>query len=315
MIRYCLISPTEFAKMQSPLDWNDLRLVLAIAREASLSGAARRLGVTHSTVFRRLGAIEAAIGTRLFERFRDGYAPTPAGETAAASAARLEDEVLALERKLAGQDLKPSGPVRITTTDTLGVVLIRHLPAMRAAHPDIQPEIVISNAMANLTRREAEIAIRPTPSPSELLLGRRIADIAHAVYGSRGYLARHDDKDIAAHDWIGLDDALAGTVIAGWMRENLHSARITCRVDALPALRDAAAAGLGLALLPCYVGDLAPGLRRVAPKALAAPRSALWLLTHDDLKRTARIRATLDFLARALASERALFEGKRAAQR
>ncbi|MVT66741.1 LysR family transcriptional regulator [Bradyrhizobium pachyrhizi] len=294
--------------MHSVLDWNDLRLVLAVAREGSLSGAARQLGVTHSTVFRRLGTIEDAIGTRLFERFRDGYAPTPAGEIAAASATRLEDEVLALERKLAGQDLRPSGPVRITTTDTLGAVLMRHLPAMRAAHP----EIIISNAMANLTRREAEIAIRPTPAPSELLVGRRIADIAHAVYGSRAYLARRVDKDLSTHDWIGLDDALAGTVIAGWMRENVRSARITCRVDALPALRDAAAAGLGLALLPCYVGNVAPTLRRVTPKALAEPRSALWLLTHDDLKRTARIRATLDFLARALTSERALFEGKRA---
>lgn len=298
--------------MHSPLNWNDLRVVLAIAREGSLSGAARRLGVKHSTVFRRLGTVEAAIGTRLFERFRDGYAPTPAGETAAASAGRLEDEVLTLERKLSGQDLRPSGLVRITTTDTLGAILMRHLPAMRATHPDIQLEIAISNALANLTRREAEIAIRPTPAPPELLVGRRLADIAHAVYGSRAYLARCDNKDLSAHDWIGLDDALAGTVIAGWVRENVQMARITCRVDALPALRDAAVAGLGLALLPCYVGDLAPGLRRVTPKALAEPRSALWLLTHDDLKRTARIRATLDFLAKALASERALFEGKRA---
>ena len=304
--------PIEFAKMHSPLDWNDLRLVLAIAREGSLSGAARRLGVTHSTVFRRLGTIEAVIGTRLFERFRDGYAPTPAGETAAASAARLEDEVLALERRLSGQDLRPSGPVRITTTDTLGAVLMRHLPAMRAAHPEIQPDITISNTMANLTRREAEIAIRPTPAPSELLVGRRVADIAHAIYGSRTYLVRRDDKDLSAHDWIGLDDALAGTVIAGWMREHLRAVRIACRVDALPALRDAAAAGLGLAVLPCYVGDPAPGLRRLTPKALVEPRSALWLLTHDDLRRTARIRATLDFLATALVSERALFEGKRA---
>ncbi|TWC07227.1 LysR family transcriptional regulator [Bradyrhizobium macuxiense] len=298
--------------MHSPLDWNDLRLVLAVAREGSLSGAARRLGVTHSTVFRRLGAIETAIGTRLFERFRDGYAPTPAGETAAASAARLEDEVLALERKLAGQDLRPSGPVRITTTDTLGAVLVRHLPAMRAAHPEIRPEIIVSNAMANLTRREADIAIRPTPAPSELLVGRRIADIAHAIYGSRAYLARRDDRDLSAHDWIGLDDALAGTVIADWMRKNLRSARVACRVDALPALRDAAVAGMGLALLPCYVGDLAPALRRLTPKPLAEPRSALWLLTHDDLRRTARVRATLDFLAKVLASERALFEGRRA---
>jgi DNA-binding transcriptional LysR family regulator len=213
----------------STLDWNDLRLVLAVAREGSLSGAARALGVTHSTVFRRLGTIEGTIGTRLFERFRDGYAPTSAGEIAAASATRLEHEVLALERKLSGQDLRPSGPVRITTTDTLGAVLMRHLPAMRAAHPEIQPEIVISNAMANLTRREAEIAIRPTPAPSELLVGRRIADIAHAVYGSRARLARRNGLDLSVHDWIGLDDALAGTVIAGWMRGK------TCRRRGSPA--------------------------------------------------------------------------------
>jgi DNA-binding transcriptional LysR family regulator len=292
------------------LDWNDLHLVLAVFREGTLSGAARRLGVTHSTVFRRLGAIEKTMGVRLFERFRDGYVPTPAGETAAASAARLEEEVLTLERKLSGQDLKPSGTVRITTTDTLLPILMRHVPAMRTLHPEIQLEIGISNTMANLTRREAEIAIRPTPEPPEILVGRRVADIAHAIYGSRAYLDRRNDRDASAHDWIGLDEALAGTVIGQWMQENLRGARVTCRVDALLALRDAAATGLGLALLPCYVGDAVSGLRRFKAKILAEPRSTLWLLTHDDLKHTARIRATLDFLAKAFASERKLLEGK-----
>jgi DNA-binding transcriptional LysR family regulator len=292
-------------------EWDDLRIVLAVFREGTLSGAARLVGVTHSTVFRRLGAIEEQMGARLFERFRDGYVPTPAGETAAAAAARLEDEVLTLERRLSGQDLKPSGIVRITTTDTLGTILMRHVPAMRAAHPEIQFEIAIANAMANLTRREAEIAIRPTPEPPEILIGRRIADIAHAIYGSRAYLSRHEDKELSAHDWVALDDALATTVIGRWIHENLHAAHITCRVDALPTLRDAALAGLGLALLPCYLGDPASGLRRLTPKTLAEPRSALWLLTHDDLRRTARIRATLDFLAKAFTSERALFEGRR----
>jgi DNA-binding transcriptional LysR family regulator len=302
----------DFAKMHSAPDWNDLHVVLAVFREGTLSGAARTLGVTHSTVFRRLGAIEEKMGVRLFERFRDGYAPTPAGETAAASAVRLEDEVLTLQRKLSGQDLRPSGTVRITTTDTLGAILMRHLMTMRASHPEIRLEIFVSNAMADLTRREADIAIRPTPEPSGLLVGRRVADIAHAVYGSHTYLSRHDDEDLSAHDWIGLDDALASTVIARWMHENIRTARIACRVDALPALREAADAGFGLAVLPCYVGDLASGLRRVTPKTLPEPRSALWLLTHDDLKRTARIRATLDFMAKALGSERALLEGKRA---
>jgi DNA-binding transcriptional LysR family regulator len=297
--------------MNSTWDWDDLRLVLAVFREGTLSGAARKLGVTHSTVFRRLGAIEERMGARLFKRFRDGYTPTPAGETAAESAARLEDEVLTLERRLSGQDLRPSGTVRITTTDTLGTILMRHLPAMRALYPEIQFEIAISNAMADLTRREAEIAIRPTLKPPDILVGRRVADIAHAIYGSRTYLSRREDKGLSAHDWIGLDDTLANTVIARWMHQNLQGAQITCRVDALPASRDAALAGLGLAVLPCYVGDPAAALRRFTPKTLAEPRSALWLLTHGDLKRTTRIRATLDFLAKAFASERKLLEGKR----
>jgi DNA-binding transcriptional LysR family regulator len=292
------------------MNWDDLRLVLAVVREGTLSGAARRLGVTHSTVFRRLGAIEEQIGVRLFERFRDGYVPTPAGETAAEAAARLEDEVLTLERRLSGQDLRPSGVVRIATTDTLGTILMRHLPAMRELHPEIQFEVAISNAMANLSRREAEIAIRPAPDPPEILVGRRVADIAHAIYASKAYLSGRQETELSAHDWIALDDALASTVIGRWIHENLRTVHVTCRVDALPALRDAALAGLGLALLPCYLGDPTPGLHRLAHKTMTDPRSALWLLTHDDLKRTARIRATLDFLAKAFASERALFEGR-----
>ena len=206
------------------MEWDDLRIVLAVSREGTLSGAARRLGVTHSTVFRRLGAIEEQIGVRLFERFRDGYVPTPAGETAAETAARLEDGVLTLERRLSGQDLRPSGVVRITTTDTLGTILMRHLQAMRALHPGIQFEVVISNAMANLTRREAEIAIRPTLEPPEILVGRRVADIAHAIYGSKAYLSDHPEKELSAHDWIALDDALASTVIGRWIHENLRTA-------------------------------------------------------------------------------------------
>jgi DNA-binding transcriptional LysR family regulator len=296
--------------MHSTLDWDDLRLVLAVAREGTLSGAGRTLGVTHSTVFRRLGAIEQRMGVRLFDRFRDGYAATPSGETAATLAARFAEEVLSLERRLSGQDLRPSGTVRIATTDTVSTIVMPHLAALRVSHPEIRLEITVSNAIANLTRREADIAIRPTPEPAETLVGRRIADIAHAIYGSPAYLSGHASKDLRAHDWIGVDEALAATVIGRWMGENIPDARLAFRVDALPALRDAARAGMGLVLLPCYFGDTTAGLRRAVPKTLPEPRSALWLLTHDDLKRTARIRATMDFLATRLASERALLEGR-----
>src|SRR5262249_32169408 len=155
----------------------------------------------------------------------------------------------------------------------LGTILMRHLPAMRAIHPEIQFEVAISNAMANLSRREAEIAIRPTREPPEILVGRRVADVAHAVYGSKAYLSRRQEKELSAHEWISLDDTLASTVIGHWIHENLRAANITCRVDALPALRDAALAGLGLALLPCYLGDPTPGLHRLAQKTMTEPRS------------------------------------------
>jgi len=299
--------------VHSELNWDDLRLVLAIAREGTLSGAARALGVTHSTVFRRLGALEQEVGARLFDRFRDGYAATPAGESAAKLGAHFADEILALERRLSGQDLRPSGTVRIATTDTIGALLMPHLHGLRVAHPEIRLEVTISNAIASLTRREADIALRPVLEPDETLVGRRVSEIAHAIYGSHEYLSQARNKNVDEHDWIGLDETLAGTVIGRWMRANVADRRIACRVDALPALRDAARAGLGLAMLPCYVGDVADGLRR-APRAANELRSALWLLTHDDLKRTARIRVVIDFLAARLASERSLLEGKQPAR-
>jgi len=292
------------------MDWDDLRLVLAIAQEGTLSGAARHLRVTHSTVFRRLGAIEKSLGVRLFERFRDGYSATPAGETAAALAGRFADDFVALERRLSGQDLRPSGTVRIATADAICPLLMWHAPALREAHPEIHLEITISNAMTNLTRREADVAIRPVPEPPETLVGRRIADIAHAIYGSPARLAR-GGKNLSDHVWVGLEDTLATTVIGRWMQANVPADRIALSVDSFLPLRDAACAGVGIALLPCYIGDGDDRLRRVRAGSVVDVRSALWLLTHGDLRRTARIRAVMDFLASALGSERALLEGRR----
>ena len=293
------------------MEWNDLRVVMAVAREGTLSGAARRLRVTHSTVFRRLGVIEKDLGVRLFERFRDGYSATAAGEAAATLAARFADDLLELERKLSGQDLRPSGVVRITTSDTICPILLRHAPALRAAHPEILLEIAVSNAMANLTRREADIAVRPVAEAPETLVGRRIADLAYAIYAAKSRRYRHRDDDPSTFEWVGLDDTLATTAIARWMSRNVPNAQVAVRVDALPALRDAACAGIGVVLLPCYLGDQEPRLRRVRVADGPEARSALWLLTHGDLRRTARIRAVMDFLAAALSSERALFEGRR----
>ena len=296
--------------MHSAFDWDDLRVVLAVARQGSLSGAARYLRVTHSTVFRRLAVLEQTLGVRFFERFRDGYAATPAGEAAAMLAERLADEIAELERRLAGQDMRPSGTVRVATASTIWPFACGYLTEFRAKHPEIVLEFTISNTMANLTRREADVAIRPVPEPPEHLVARRIAGIAHALYASPEYLVRNNSPHLGGHDWIGLENTTIPSVVGRWLRQHVRSENTVLIVDALPALRDAARAGLGFAVLPCYMGDSDEGLRRVAVASTDVPQSALWLLTHDDLRRTARVRAAMDFFAVVLSRHRALLEGK-----
>jgi len=297
------------------LEWDDLRYVLAVADAGSLEGAARHLGVNHTTVLRRIGAFEQRLGLRLFERLPTGYVLTAGGEELIAAARHIDDTVTGLARKLAGQDLRLSGPLRITTTDTLmGSILPDILAEFRAAHPGIGIEVAVSNLMFNLTKRDADVAIRPANDPPETLVGRRVAKIAFAIYGSPRYLARRKGDDLAAHRWVGPDDSLAATSVARWMRTEVPDSEITLRADSLVALRQAAQAGLGLAALPCYLGDTSPGLVCVRGP-IAAMQTALWVLTHQDLRRTARIRAFTEFAADAFVRRRALLEGVQARPR
>jgi DNA-binding transcriptional LysR family regulator len=292
------------------MDWDDLRYVLAVADAGSLAGAARRLGVNHTTVLRRVGAFEERLGLRLFERLPTGYVLTAGGEQLIAAARDIDATVTGLERKLAGQDLRLAGSIRVTTTDTLmASILPEILAEFRGGHPGIQVEIALSNLMFNLTRREADIAIRPADDPPETLIGRRICAIAFAVYGSPDYLARADQaKSLADHQWIAPDDSLASTATSRWMRTELAQAEITLTADSLFALHQAARVGLGLAALPCYLGDTAPDLVRVHPP-IPELQTALWILTHADLRHTARVRAFTEFAGEAFAQRRPLLEG------
>ncbi|HZH26553.1 MAG TPA: LysR family transcriptional regulator [Azospirillaceae bacterium] len=294
--------------MQSLLAWDDLRLILEIARSGGLSGAARTLRLNHATVFRRLNGIETRIGVRLFDRFRTGYAPTPAGESAVALAERVEAEVRELELRLAGQDLRPSGTVRITTTDTLLSLLGPCLTEVRREHPEIVLEFVVSNAFLSLTRREADVAVRPTREPPPELVGRRVSAVAYAIYGVRGEAAG-SKVDPFDRLWVAPDDSLSGLGAARWMRANVDPARIVGRADSVVGLLEMAKAGLGLAALPCFLGDREDGLERVRGPD-PAMETALWLLTHDDLRGVARVRAVLNGLAEALARRRDLLEGR-----
>jgi DNA-binding transcriptional LysR family regulator len=293
------------------MDWDDLRYVLAVGDAGSLAGAARRLGVNHTTVLRRIGALEQRLGLRLFERLPSGYALTAGGEELITAARDIDATVTVLERKLAGQDLRLAGTVRVTTTDTvMGSILPDIIAEFRRSHPGIRLEIAVSNLMVNLTRREADVAIRPAANPPETLVGRRVGAIAFAIYASPDYLAGRDPSaSLADHRWVAPDDSLADTVVARWMRAQLPQAEITFAADSFMTLRLAAQAGLGLAALPCYLGDSSPDLLCVHPP-IPQLQSALWILTHSDLRQTARIRAFTEFAGDAFARRRALLEGE-----
>jgi len=299
-------------------DWNEIRLVLAIQRAGSLTAAAKALGVDHSTAFRRLNALEARLGVRLFERLHGGiYQPTPAGQRMAAAAERMEDEALALGRDITGGDHRLSGRLRITSSETLAYrVLPRHLALFRQAHPGIVVELIIDNRVLSLSRREADIALRPIRPKEGDLWGRKLARVAWTLYGAPAYLDSHGGSvagpgELGRHALIGWEEATTGIGAADWLGRAATGDAFVYRTNSLVNQLGAARAGIGLALLPCYLGDGEPDLARALPAPVPELAGELWIVTHADLKATARVRAFFDLVGEGLARERDLFEGRR----
>jgi DNA-binding transcriptional LysR family regulator len=295
--------------MSGMFSLQDLRLIRSIGSAGTLTGAARLLKVDHSTAFRRLDAIERRLGTRLFDRGRDGYAATSAGEVAIERADRILSDVGELEQRLAGEDLRPSGVVRVTTSDTLTDIIAPLFARLAAENPAVTVELVVTNTFVPLTKREADIALRPAAAAPEGLVGRRLAGVATAIYAAPDYLARHRGKPLTALDWIGFEESLAHLRSARWISANIESERIVFRANSLSALRSAVAAGLGVAALPCYFADLVPALHRIA-EPLPEMETSLWLLTHPGLRRVRRVRFVLDAIVDHVARRRALIEGR-----
>lgn len=292
------------------LEWNDLRFVLAVCRQGTLAGAARELGVNHSTVFRRISAIEDKMEVRLFERLPSGYAMTKAGEAMLASAERVEEEVFKLSRKLTGGDLRLSGVLRVTAPDALTVdVLMPLVVDFCRRYPGIEVDLSVENSFLNLSQREADVAIRSTNVPPEMAVGRRLCVLGATIYCSEEYLARHIKGAINEHNWLMPLKDLDWFAANRWLERHHPKSVVTFRSDSLSALFEAAKQGLGVAPLPFFLGDPEPGLRQVMapPKEFA---SELWLLTHPDLRRTARVRAFVDFLLEAFEQVKTRIEGK-----
>ncbi len=293
------------------VSWDEFRLVKAIAETGSLAGAGDVLALNHSTVFRRLNALENDLGSRLFERSRTGYVPTPAGEEMVAIAARMFEDITDFERRVAGRDVKPSGELRVTTNDSLVAHLATPLfGAFCRQFPEIKLDVVIENRALNLSRRDADVAIRATAEPPETLVGRRIASIAWSVYGAKGsHIQPTDDpSDLADHCWIGFGDAIGTIGPARWMARAVAPTKIFYRLNTVLGLSQAVESGLGIGFVPCFIGDKAPGLTRLLRSPMVFDAS-LWLLTHPDLKNSARVRAFVDFMGRELMKHKPLIEG------
>lgn len=289
-------------------DWDDIRFFLAVARSGTLSGAAATLGVNHSTVFRRVNQLEERIGARVFERHREGYALTPTGEAMRGSAERIEEEIQALDRRVTGEDVRLTGTVRLTAPDDICERLLpERLKAFREAYPGILLELVVADRFLNLSRRDADVALRPSRNPGDTLVGRRIAGVAVAVYRARG--AFTDGDPLSEAPMVSGDDALAHTDSVKWT-EAMATGRIVMRANTMAGRHYAVRAGVGIGALPCFAADPDPELLRVTDP-LPEMENELWLLTHPDLRTTARIRALMDFLATSLAADRDLLEGMR----
>lgn len=300
-----------------PLAWDDFRLVRAIADHRSLGGAAEALGVNNSTVFRRLNSLEEMLGVRIFERARSGYLLTSAGEEMVTLANRMAESILEFERRIAGQDVRPSGELRVTTTDTIFSHLVSPIfCAFRQRYPEITLDFVIDNRALNLSRRDADVAIRASVDPPPSLVGRRIATIGWGCYAGRSYLA-DTQVDVSRPQnlvqppmrWVGLGDPISNTAGGRWISSNVPLECVAVKVNMVSTVASAAQAGLGLTTLPCFMGDQIPDLVRIHSLRITSD-TGLWVLTHPDLKKAARVRAFLEFFGAELTRRRRLVEGE-----
>ncbi|HEY2049816.1 MAG TPA: LysR family transcriptional regulator [Caulobacteraceae bacterium] len=278
----------------SSWQWDDVRVFLAAARAGSLSGAARALGVGHVTVGRRLASLEARLGVTLLNRTPDGFVTTTAGDAILRQCMTMETAAIDLERIAAGSDSLLSGTIRVTSTEPIAAqTVIPAIATLRQVHPDLQVELIVGVRSLDIARREADLAVRVARPRTPDLMCQRLGEIGYALYASPRYLETHGapepGRGLGGHHVISFTGAPAATS-PFFMGESLEGARFALRCDNPFVQRQAAADGLGIAELACFLGDPSERLVRVWPGAAPARRTA-WLVFHRDMRRSARVAA------------------------
>ena len=291
-------------------DWNNLRAFLAVARTGRLTAAAAKLKADHATVSRHIGALEASLNARLFDRSPTGYTLTPQGERLLATAEQIEALTLTAASEVRGADLSVSGTVRVGAPEGFGsYFLAPRLAALADLHPDLEIELVAIPGVLSLSKREADIAVALSRPHEGRLLARKLTDYSLSLYGAPSYLDARPPlttrAEMSGHRFIGYIEDLLYAPELDYMDAPDAEIAVQLRSSNLIAQLRAACAGAGLCVLPDFIAATEPGLVRVLPGQVGLTRS-FWLLTHADLKGLARVRAVADFITGAVAEARAV---------
>jgi DNA-binding transcriptional LysR family regulator len=282
------------------LNSEDLRLFLAVIREGNMLAAARRIGLDHSTVARRMTQMERVLGARLFDRSPRGVMPTPAAFALIGHAERIESELLAAMSSVAGRDSNVEGTVRLATPEACAAYLIApHVAALRARHPRLTLELASESRAASLSKREADIAVMLNPPPKGRLITRKLVDYRLALYGARDYLEREGTPttraDLSRYGFISYIDDLVGFPEMIALDELMPRANICFRASSSASQHAAIAAGVGLGMLHVFATAQDDRLVQIMPSEMTVRRS-YWLVMHADLEGLPRVRAVVDFL-------------------
>lgn len=280
------------------MEWSDVKVFLAVAREQSLGAAARSLGISHPTVGRRLRALEAATGQALFQRHNEGAVLTEAGEAVLRLAEDMEASALAMQRRLAGGSERPEGVLRVSAPDWFASsVLPPVLHALQRQHPGIVPELMAGTRLFDLSRREADIVFRVVPFDEADIVQRRLMCVPYAVYAACEAEAPAADGEGAA--LLAMDAPGLHYPDVAWLRQRLPRARTVFATNHRGLQARLCAGGMGIAVLPRPVGEQMAGLRELDLGGLP-PGREVWMGYHRDLRRMDRLRALADLAARML---------------
>ncbi len=302
-------------KGRHPFERGDVELLLALADSGNLARAAQALGVHHATAFRRLADTESKAGALLFDRLPSGYALTEAGRLLVEPARRLREQMLEFDARVLNFDRALNGRIRVTASDGLASgYLAPHLAAFSRAHPDIELDLRVENRTLDIAAREIDVAIRPAKKLSGGMVGRSAGRVGYALYAAPAYARARGAvdpvaPDLRGHDLILYAESLGFYTTAAWLERQARRARVVARANNMAAMLALAQAGAGVAVLPCALGDGVAGVTRLAPP-LEVLATQLWLCTHPDIRKVARIRALLDALHASISTDRARLAGE-----